>query len=372
MGRFQPRLGGISSIGPRHFNISSMSGCRRYSFFTDAIDAPRTSILDEIRLPEPDLAAVLQPSQPAGVDAHALRAHAVGRDVVRRRDGQTRRDGCPCSGSVALHPLEAVDDGGAPVRLQPLRGQEHVVQALADADVVPALVVPPCRLLGCLVQRRAQDHVLDRERDDGDVVRLHAGGAEDEGVGVDQARGQAHRGDVNVEIDQRQEDVLGLLVEIEQADLLVLPGQGGVLEVVESLHRVARRGLRDDHGAFEAGRQVVEDAAQRVCMAGAQLVGRRHVVRLDEDVFLPLERRPNLLVDRQQGLVDVLAPIFAVDERDGRARLEGGKRVGVSPGAAIPAGSWGGCRRLRRLGRSEPAAQHGSCGGSRQVKQIPA
>jgi len=37
------------------------------------------------------------------------------------------------------------------------------------------------------MQRRAEDHVLHRERDDGDVVRLHAGGPEDEGVRVHQA-----------------------------------------------------------------------------------------------------------------------------------------------------------------------------------------
>ena len=226
------------------------------------------------------------------------------------------------------------------------------------------------RLFRRLVKRRAEHHVLDGQGYDRHVVRFHACGAKHESVRVDQPGCQPHRGDVNVEIDQRQEHVFCLFVEVQEADFPVLLGQCGVFEVVESRHGVAGRGFRDDDGAFEARREVIENAAQRVGVRGRQLVVGGDVVGLDDNVLLPFQLRLDLLVDRHQGFINVLAPVVTVDQRDGGPRGQRRERIGVTrrqPAAVA--------RRLRCLnpgqllfGGGMAAPKHGSCRCSCQMK----
>ena len=77
---------------------------------------------------------------------------------------------------------------------------------------------------------------------------------------------------------------------------------------------VAGRGFGDDDGAFEARRQVIQDAVDGVRVGGRQLVDGGDVVDLDEDVFLGLQTGPDLVVDGRERLRDVLAPAIPFDQ----------------------------------------------------------
>jgi len=105
-----------------------------------------------------------------------------------------------------------------------------------------------------------------------------------------------------------------------------------------------------------------------------ELVIRRNVVGLDEDVLLFFQLRLNLLVDRQQGFVDVLAAVFSMHQRNRRTGGQGRERVRVARQHAVGVARRLGLRRLRQLllRRNVAASEHGSGCGPRQMKQIPA
>jgi hypothetical protein len=138
------------------------------------------------------------------------------------------------------------------------------------------------------LQRRAQRHVLDGEGHHHDVVRFHDRRADDEGVGVEQTRRQARGYHVEIVVDQGDGLVPGLAIQVDQLHLLRAPlrRQAVVAELLEPVQRVAGRGLGDDHGAFEARFEVIQNAANRIRVGRRQLVRRRDVVHLDDDVLL--------------------------------------------------------------------------------------
>ena len=136
--------------------------------------------------------------------------------------------------AVALHPLEAVDHGRAPEGPHPLGGEHDVVVHLADAHVVAALVAPARALLRPAPEGGPEGHVLDRERRHHRVVRLHRRRADDVGVGVEEAGGEAHRLEVEVVVEDLEGLVAPLVVQVHEADRALL-ALGGDLRVAELL-----------------------------------------------------------------------------------------------------------------------------------------
>jgi hypothetical protein len=66
--------------------------------------------------------------------------------------------------------------------------------------------------------------------------------------------------------------------------------------------------------------QVIQDAVDRVCVRGGELVRRRNEIGLDDHVLLRPQRRADLIVDRLQRRGDVLAAVVALHHRNRRPR----------------------------------------------------
>ena len=222
---------------------------------------------------------------------------------------------------------------------------------LPDADVVAPLVAPPRGVLGPAAQRRPERHVLHGERRDHRVVRLHGGGADDVGVGVEQARREPDRLQVQVVVEDLERLVPRLGVEVHEAHLAV-PVLGRHLHVAELLvarERVRGRGLGDHHGALEAGGEEVEDPVEGVGVARGERLDERDHVRLHDHVLLLPQDGQDLVLDEGERLGHVLSADVPAHERDDarRHRLR-----------AQPAG-----RRHRGAGRpgrqpQEPPTRH--------------
>ena len=290
--------------------------------------------------------AVAEIAHPVRVDAHAVDPHPVGGHVVGGGDGDPRRHGEARVRAVAFHSLEAVDHRRAPEGAHALRGEHDVVVHLADAHVVAALVAPARALLRPAPERRAEGHVLDREGGHHRVVRLQGGGADDVSVLVQEPGGQAHRGQVQVVVEDLERLVAPLVVEVHEADV-TLAALGGDLRVSELLVGapcVAGGGLGDDDRPLPPRAQEVEDAVDGVGVGRGELLDRRDEVRLDDHVLLLPENGQDPVLDEGQGLGHVLPAVVAPDERDDTLRR---RRI---PGPQEP---WR--RRERPRGRpSEP------------------
>ena len=246
-------------------------------------------------------------------------------------------DGRAGTGAVAFHAFVAVEQRDAPIRPHFLRGEQHIVMRLADARVVLALVIPSRRFLRRLVQRSAQHHVLHGERRHHGVVRLQHAGADDVGVGIQQARGQSHGLEVQIVIDQRNHLVFGLGIQVHQGDVArgLIGGQLGVPEVLEALAWFRRRTIPRCSQAACIWAAGSPESPDGVGMGGRQLVRGGDVVYLDDHVFLALDHRPDLVVDSGQRVVNDLAAHVAFDDGDGgfRGWLAGkGERRSVRSG----------------------------------------
>ena len=153
--------------------------------------------------------------------------------------------------------------------------------------------------------------------------------AEDEGVRVEQPRSEPNLHQVHVGVDHLRDLVLLLLVEVDQRDL-VRAILGDCLRIAKVLIRVPRlipRRFGDHNRATEARSQVIENSAQRVGVCRAELVLNGHTVRLDQHVAFAFKRRPDLLVDGEQRLVNILPAVITVDQGDGGAVRVGRQRL---------------------------------------------
>src|SRR5579862_7565677 len=97
--------------------------------------------------------------------------------------------------------------------------------------------------------------------------------------------------------------------------------------MVEGVEGVARRRLGDYHGPAKARLEVVEDAVHRLDVGCGELVCRRDVVRLDDNVLLVSQARLDLVVDGDERVVNIAAAVLAVDESDA-SDLRNSERLG--------------------------------------------
>lgn len=112
-------------------------------FFLDRSDGGANHVdFGQIILTEAHLATVDEIAGPGAVDTHRFEADTVRSDVIGGGDGEAGRNGSAGGGAVAFHAVETINDRGAPEGTHLLRGEEHVVLHLADADVIFALVAP--------------------------------------------------------------------------------------------------------------------------------------------------------------------------------------------------------------------------------------
>ena len=276
--------------------------------------------LVQIVLTQAGLVGVVEIAEPTGIDFHARQAHAINRQEIRGGQGDAMPHRGARHGAVALHALVAVHDADSPVGGKHLLGgEEHVVVARADAYVKLALlaigiiIIPQGRSQG-----RSHDHVLDRHGGHHHVVRLQHRGGNEESIGVDEPSAQPDGDDMQVVVDAVQESVVALIFVGNlklQVEGLVIGEDLVPAELTDGLLARKIPGISDEHGTFEAGGEVVEDAAQGIGLGGTeQPPSRLDAIELDENVLLGLESGPDLVVDRDQGIVNVLAPAVPLDQ----------------------------------------------------------
>ena len=179
-----------------------------------------------------------------------------------------------------------------------------------------------------ILVRRADDHVLQRERDPHQVVRLQLGRRDHKVVRrVHHDPGHAHvmRLEVFLVDALHHRDLLG--VQVHQLHVVLL-GQPVVAVVGEAIHHRSAGGrLRDDHIGLADRPQELQNPFQVVGAGGAQRHVDDHIVRLQDDPLVADGRR-NLILE-------------------GHERLEGDVGAVVAAGQRHTAGA---CTRRRRRG----------------------
>ena len=136
--------------------------------------------------------------------------------------------------TVAFHPVVAVDH--RQVRVQPLGQREQIVVDAADAAAVDDRLVGDLAGLGGplaaaearILDRRAEDDVLQRQRGHDQIVRLQLGGGDDEVVAVEQAAATSAPRAAGSPFGRRREHVLdGCWSKIDAASTPYLAASGG-------------------------------------------------------------------------------------------------------------------------------------------------
>ena len=283
----------------------------------------------QIVLTQAGLVRVVEIAGPTGIDSHALQAHAIHRQKIRRGQGDPMRHRRALRGTVAFHALEPVHDPDSPVGGEhSLGGHIHVVVARTDAYVKLALLalgVHPRRLPRSRRspwgrrQRRCHDYVLDRHGGDHEVMRLQYRRGNDESIGIHESRSQPDGDQMHVVVDSMHEPPAALLLignlKLQVHGLVLgedfVPAEPGKTHFAWILP-----GISEHHGTFETGSQVVEDPSDGIGLGGGKHpFSRLDTIGFQENVLLGLESRPDLVVDRDQRIINVLAPVFTLDQR---------------------------------------------------------
>jgi hypothetical protein len=148
------------------------------------------------------------------------------------------------------------------------------------------------------------------------VVRLHHRRGNKEGVGVQKSSSQPDGDQMHIVVDPVHELVAARLVgDVHRRDEgLVLGEDLAPAELIDGLLGRIAAAFGDHHGTLEAGSQVVEDSVHGIGVRGNQLPAWVETIGFDENVLLGLESWPDLVVDRDQRLENVLAPVFTLDQ----------------------------------------------------------
>ena len=193
-----------------------------------------------------------------------------------------------------------------------------------------------------ILDRRAKDDVLQRQRGHHAIVRLHARCRDQETARIEHELRHPHRPRPHVALVDDVNDLNLLLVQVHQFHPILL-GQLEVTEILIPVHRGPRRRRLGNRHAIELsdGLEKLEDALDGLGVRGCELIVDRHVVGLDDDP--PAANRAHHFIrKRPKGAECDVGSVFARSQRHstrhrrgrsrrGRCRRSGGRRSTADP-----------------------------------------
>ena len=145
----------------------------------------------------------------------------------------------------------------------------------------------------------------------------------DERRRIEQARGQANRRQVKIEVENGQRFVLRFGVQIQQLHVSVLARERRITERFKTLHRFAGGGFGNDHRSFESFAEIIENSAQSIGVRAGELISCADIIRFYKNIFFLFQFGRDGRVDGAQGIVGVLPAVLSFHERNERAAIVG-------------------------------------------------